>query len=192
MGPRQEDELIVRRFEHPVTKAIFKTFEEFRSAVLTERNLLTSHKQGRPLGIGSVVFTNWGSDFLTPGPHHDLQSILKRVLKHSAQFRDFPVVDWQGSIGWTKRIIKGWHAKAQWDIGAPKGSGVIRINILLDSPDVTENALEFLVFHEYLHLLLQIGHTPVFKRFEKKWPGILEAERELKTLNEQFELPYQW
>ena len=192
LGPREERMLIERRYESPLAKAIFSTFEEFESTVLDERKALMSQKLGRKPRLASVVFSSWGSDFLAPGPYHDLPGILKRVLDKAREFRDFPGVLWNGSIHWTRRPMMGWYAKADWESGTPKGSGVIRANTLIDSPDISVKTLEFLVWHEYLHLLLQSGHTPVFNRFEKRWPGIRDAERELATLNERFELSFYW
>jgi hypothetical protein len=192
LGPREERKLIERRYESPLAKAIFPSFEEFESTVLDERKALMSQKLGRKPRLASVVFSSWGSDFLAPGPYHDLPMIMNRVLDQAREFRDFPNVLWNGSIHWTRRPMAGWYAKADWESGTPKGSGVIRVNTLIDSPDVSVKTLEFLVWHEYLHLLLQSGHTPVFNRFERKWPGIRDAERELATLNERFELSFYW
>lgn len=192
LGPREERQLIERRYESPLAKAIFSSFEEFESTVLDERKALMSKKLGRKPRLASVVFSNWGSEFLTPGPYHNLSEILNRVLDQAREFRDFPGVLWNGSIHWTRRPMAGWYAKADWEPGTPKGSGVIRVNTLIDSPDVSLKTLEFIIWHEYLHLLLQSGHTPVFKRFERKWSGIREAERELATLNERFELSFYW
>jgi hypothetical protein len=41
------------------------------------------------------------------------------------------------------------------------------VNRLLDSPDVPEDVVQFLLWHEYLHLYLQTGHTPEFWGLER-------------------------
>lgn len=192
LGPFEIDQMLVRSHEHPLAKAIFGTFEEYRSIVQQEINSLTSQKTGRKSRLGVVEFEAWGSDPIAPGPFHDLNQILNSVLLRARQFNDLPELPWDGVIQWTRRPIKGWYGKATWDSKSQKGTGEIRINCLLDSPDVTVSTLEFLVWHEYLHLFLQIGHTPVFRRLEKKWPGIREAERELDTLSERFDFLFDW
>jgi superfamily II DNA or RNA helicase len=192
LGPLEMDRLLVRRYDHPLSKAIFETFEEFRGIVQRELNNLTTLKSGRKSRLGVVEFEPWGNAQLSPGPCHDLKLILQQVLDHGKQFRDLHNLPWNGAIQWTRRPMKGWFGKAFWNNESPKGTGEIRINCLLDSPDIDLRTIEFLIWHEYLHLLLQDGHTPVFRRLEKKWPGIRDAERQLETLSERFDFLFFW
>jgi Zn-dependent peptidase ImmA (M78 family) len=67
---------------------------------------------------------------------------------------------------------------------------MIRINCLLNSPDITAETMKFLLWHEYLHLYLQQSHTTEFREREAKWPTRIEADRELDTLNERFGVSY--
>ena len=60
----------------------------------------------------------------------------------------------------------------------------ICINRLLDSPDISMTTMQFLIWHEFLHVHLASGHTETFREHERHWPGYVEAERELDTLNE--------
>ncbi len=192
LGPLETARLLASRYEFPLTKAIFGSFEEFRDIVQKEVNNLTSAKTGRRPTLGTVEFEPWGNTPLTPGPYHDLQQIVHFVLKKGSTIYDLPNLPWSGKIIWSKRPIKGWFGKAYWDSQSAKGAGEIRINCLLDSPDISSGALEFLVWHEYLHLFIQAGHTPVFRKLEKKWQGCRESERELDTLNERFEFQFSW
>jgi hypothetical protein len=192
LGPFEIDRMLARSHELPLAKAIFGTFEEFRDAVQREVNDLASLKLGRKPKLGVVEFEPWGNEIIAPGPFHDLDLTMTRVLEKAKQFRELPALPWNGSINWTRRPMKGWYGKAFWDDKMLKGDGVIKINCLLDSPNVDANTIEFLIWHEYIHLFLQDGHTPVFRRLEKKWPGIREAERELDTLSERFDFLFYW
>ena len=192
LGPFEIDRMLARSHELPLAKAIFGTFEEFRDAVQREVNDLASLKLGRKPKLGVVEFEPWGNEIIAPGPFHDLDLTMTRVLEKAKQFRELPALPWNGSINWTRRPMKGWYGKAFWDDRMLKGDGVIKINCLLDSPNVDANTIEFLIWHEYLHLFLQDGHTPVFRRLEKKWHGIREAERELDTLSERFDFLFYW
>ncbi len=192
LGPIEIDRLLATRFEHGLTQAIFGSFEEFRDTIQAELNELTSKKTGRQASLGKVQFEPWGSAQLAPGPHHNLDESIKRVVAAGSEIHELPVLPWSGQINWSRRPITGWYGKAYWHEQAVKGEGEIRINCLLDSGDVSQNAIDFLVWHEYLHLFLQGGHTPVFRRLERKWKGARDAERELSTLSERFEMPFYW
>lgn len=192
LGPADIDRMLARTHEYPLTKAIFGTFEEFRDIVQRELNDLTSFKSGRKPRLGVVEFEPWGNSIIAPGPCHNLDQIMAQVLEKAKQLKDLPPLPWSGPLHWTKRPMKGWYGKAFWEVKSPKGSGEIRINCLLDSPDVKVNTIEFLVWHEYLHLFLQDGHTPVFRRLEKKWAGYRDAEHELETLSERFDFLFYW
>jgi hypothetical protein len=95
-----------------------------------------------------------------------------------------------GSVIWTRRLVKGWYGIAYIEQTVPQGLGKIRINSLLDSPDVGADTLRFLLWHEYLHLYLKQGHTATFREWERKWPGLIEADRFLDNLNERFGVQY--
>jgi hypothetical protein len=94
------------------------------------------------------------------------------------------------SLKWTRLLVKGWYGKAYWEQGMSCGQGLIRINNLLDSPDPPAMVVEFLLWHEYLHLYLQQGHTPTFRVLERRWPTCREADRFLDNLNERFGVQY--
>ncbi len=49
---------------------------------------------------------------------------------------------------------------AYYNLIGEYGEGLIRVNVLLDSPDISRETLEFLLWHEFLHLWLKQGHTP--------------------------------
>ncbi len=115
---------------------------------------------------------------------------MRGVLEDGKTLLNLPRLAFVGPLEWTARIIKGWYGKAYWEKHVPNGTGTIRINRLLNSPDVSAATMRFLLWHEYLHLYLQQLHTPKFRELEAKWPGRIEADRELDTLNERFGIAY--
>ena len=87
---------------------------------------------------------------------------------------------------WSHRLLKGWYGMAYTREDPPR----ICINRLLDSPDISMTTMQFLIWHEFLHVHLASGHTETFREHERHWPGYVEAERELDTLNERFGVQY--
>jgi hypothetical protein len=97
------------------------------------------------------------------------------------------------AIEWTRRPIKGWYGQASWNphiVPAGITTGKIRINRLLDSPDVSAECLRYLLWHEYLHLHLRAAHPPEFRLLERRWPKWEALDRELDALNERFGIQY--
>jgi hypothetical protein len=50
--------------------------------------------------------------------------------------------------------------------------------------------MRFLIWHGLLHVHLSSGHTKTFRAYERRWPGYVEADRELDNLNEKFGVQY--
>lgn len=64
---------------------------------------------------------------------------------------------------------------------------VVAISSALDAPHVPEYVLDYVVYHESLHLRqgyrpFERRHDPEFKRMERMFPRFAEAERYLSTL----------
>lgn len=113
-----------------------------------------------------------------------------RVLEKGAPLLGLPLLPHEGEIRWSKRRIKGWFAKADYDHSTTNGSGLIRVNKVLDSADVSLDTLEFILWHEYLHLYLKTGHPKHFRELERKWPSCNESTRFLFNLNERFNVSF--
>jgi hypothetical protein len=184
--------LLNDRYQLPLAQAIFGTFDEFRDIVQKEVNNIANAQVGGRPSLGKVEFSPWGSQTLAPGPRHNLELVMAQVIERGSAIHGLSQITWSGTVNWTKRPIRGWYGKAYFDSQLPKGHGEIRINCLLDSPDVSTEAVGFLLWHQYLHLFLQSGHTPLFRKLERKWPAYRECERELATLNEKFDFQFFW
>ena len=105
---------------------------------------------------------------------------MREVLEEGKALLNVPDLPFAGHLEWTARIIKGWYGRAYWGRHVSSGTGTIRINRLLNSPDVCPATMRFLLWHEYLHLYLQQLHTRTFKELEAKWPGKIKSDRELE------------
>ena len=64
---------------------------------------------------------------------------------------------------------------------------VVGISSILDSPDIPDEVRDFVVYHECLHLRQGYRpshrvHDPVFRRWERSYPGWEECEKALRSL----------
>jgi hypothetical protein len=94
--------------------------------------------------------------------------------------------------GMMARPELGWsHVRSRTRLGHFDPShNTIMISRLFDDPRAPRAALEYVMFHEMLHLRYPVDHsgarrcvhTPEFKAHEKQFPGFLEAKALLRKL----------
>ncbi len=112
----------------------------------------------------------------TTGAVFDLQALLNGI--ESRFFRGIPPVQ----IAWSRKILKRLMAK--WIENPDPLPNLVLINRLLDTPEVPEYYLEFLIFHELLHEVLPvrrssgrwIHHPPEFRVLEREFPAYEQAQ----------------
>jgi len=113
------------------------------------------------------------------GEHHNLEEVFERL---NGQFFD-------GLMG---RPLLGWSRRASRSMLGhfdPSHNAII-INRVFDQPRVPLLALEYVMFHEMLHLRYPVDHngsrrrvhTREFRDAEKKFPRLKEAKEMLKRL----------
>ena len=133
-----------------------------------------------------------GSKRLVPprGRWHNLEEIFQRL---NQQF-------FKGELSATRL---GWSLqKSRSTLGHyDAGHGMIVINRALDSPQAPAHLVEYLVFHEMLHIRFPVernGHRRVvhsreFRKAEREFPGYDEARKSLKQFHPwQKEPPDPW
>ena len=122
-----------------------------------------------------------GRKFLSgpQGAHHDLEEIFERLN------RDF----FDGLMG---RPLLGWSrgsSRSMLGHFDPAHNAIV-ISRIFDRPTVPVLALEYVMFHEMLHLRYPVEHKGVrrrvhtreFRAEEKKFPRLAEAKEVLKRL----------
>ena len=182
---------LLRARHTPLARAMYPTMRAFQDAVHDAVYELHNPEEATRGRRAIPVFDSRPDVAMRPAPHHDLQALLAEVLGDAGRLLGLPAAPrCAATITWTRRRVKGWYAKAYFDKALPHGTGRIRVNSLLDSPDLSAETMRFLLWHEFLHLHLQDGHTPVFKELERRWPTSQGGDRELYNLNERFSVQY--
>jgi hypothetical protein len=113
------------------------------------------------------------------GEHHNLEVIFESL---NAQF--FDGLLGRPQLGWSRGVSR--HMLGHFD---PSHNAII-ISRIFDRPDREALALQYVMFHEMLHLRYPVEHgrtrrcvhTKDFREAEKKFPQLKEAKEMLKRL----------
>lgn len=113
------------------------------------------------------------------GAHYDLEEVFEELNR-----RFFNGLLARPRLGWSRRPSR--TTLGHYD---PSHNTVI-ISRLLDSPSVPRLALDYVVFHEMLHLRFPVCHrgaqrrvhTREFRQAERSFPSLQEARQLLKKL----------
>jgi len=115
---------------------------------------------------------------LAQGKHFDLQAIYERLKGL------YFAKDYQASIGWSEKEHRGKFRFITFGTFDRQRSQ-IRINSLLDDPEVPLHFVEFIVYHEMLHGTCASKfdsagrcrvHTAEFRQKERAFPHFAEAK----------------
>ncbi|HUY14302.1 MAG TPA: M48 family peptidase [Terriglobia bacterium] len=113
------------------------------------------------------------------GQHYDLEEIFQRLNRdHFQDFLPLPRLGWSPEHSIT---LLGHHDAAH---------GTITISRMLDSPTVPLEVVEYLVYHEMLHMVYPVqrkGHRRVihsreFQESERRFPNYRSVQQTLKTI----------
>lgn len=199
----QRERYLLKQYEGSLCRIAFPNFDSFEEAVERElRELRQAARRGRnqcdpeqpsaptrPIGAPVRRLQRSKSRELPPlaGIVRQMRQLLVgEPALEGLHAQNLPGVDWTRGP-----ITRAW---AYWSLrmsGPAAGRPVIRVNRLLRAPrsQVSDDLLDYLLFHEMLHNLLPgRGHDAEFRRLEAMWPNADQLDFELDTLHEQFDL----
>ncbi|KIG17736.1 DNA helicase [Enhygromyxa salina] len=191
LGERARTTLVTDSYTS-LAKTIYPTLRDYSSAIEDALHELRFPQDSTRRVRGVPLFEPPSDIQMRPG-QHDLDVLMKETLERGRELLGLGAeVELGGGIQieWTHRLIKGWYAMAYYETETPHGEGRIRVNRLLNSADVSAETLRYLLWHEYLHLFLKVGHTKLFRQHERMWPTWTEGDREMGTINERFGVQY--
>jgi superfamily II DNA or RNA helicase len=191
-GARSEaerDELMRDRYENSLARSVFQSLDDFRDAVEDELRRL------RRGGLNDTMPEQLkGGERPLPRADRDLEQLRDRVIAwmvdHLPHLRErltpVPEIDWTSRVN--ESLLGSWVPVRS---GRNRGAGRIRINRLFRTPrkHVSDEMLEYLIYHEVLHHVLPLrGHDSLFRSLESKWPGAARLDTEFDTLRERWDL----
>jgi predicted metal-dependent hydrolase len=113
------------------------------------------------------------------GEHYDLEEVFEKLNR-----KYFNGLMGRPQLGWSRTASRGMLGHFD-----PSHNAII-ISRIFDRPQVPELALEYVMFHEMLHLRYPVNHagarrrvhTEEFRKAERAFAGIKEAKEMIKRL----------
>ena len=209
LGPLTEQEKINwlrEKYESSLARSAYASFQAFCEAVQHEVLALAG-------GIDNIADPETPRPVGEPGkqrprlsrrPTRDLAPVFqatvaqgRSLLSEAGEFEYLVSLErqWLPKADWTRRPVKSTFAYwAPRISGKSRGTPQIRVNRLLQAPStqVSDDLLQFLLWHELCHHLLPAhGHDAAFRRLEAMWPEFARLDHELDTLVERFDLRWE-
>jgi hypothetical protein len=169
--------LLIRDFynmSHQMQK-LYPTIGAYKRAV---ENVLSAYRQAALIEEGERKEFNCIPDY------YDINELADEVYKAYPKLRTANLQ----SITWSERVVKSWLGKC-YNLGDNKFK--IRINKLLSSPDVSREAIKYVIYHELLHANGLWNHDGIFRDTEWSYPDSEMWDSELDTLSERYKIDYQ-
>ena len=160
--------LVGKLFRRPIARAYANRYRLYLNRRDMRRHMhLVRQMRGRKFISGPA------------GAHHNLEQIFEEL-----NTRFFDSLMGRPLLGWSRR-----RSRSMLGHFDPSHNAII-ISRIFDTPDVPRLALEYVVFHEMLHLRYPVDHngarrrvhTREFHAAEKTFPQLREAKEMLKKL----------
>lgn len=169
--------LLIREFynmSHQMQK-LYPTIGSYKRAI---GNVLSAYHQAALVEVDERKKFNY-----EPG-YYDINELADEVYQAYPKLR---MANLQ-SITWSERVVKSWLG-----ICHNLGNNIfkIRINKLLSSPDVSREAIKYVIYHELLHANGLWAHDEIFRDTEWSYPDSEQLDSELDTLSERYIIDHQ-
>ena len=160
--------LLSKLFRKPVQKQYSSRYRSYFNRVEMRRTMhLVRQQRGRKHVSGPE------------GEHHDLCALFEEL-----NVRFFNGLMARPNLGWSRKVSRS--ILGHFD---PSHNTII-ISRIFDKPEIPKRALDYVMFHEMLHLRYPVEsrgarrciHTPEFKAAEKQFPDLKQAKELLKSL----------
>ena len=160
--------------KNPILENLYKTFYAFKRTILDE---LKENKEAE------IFSKDDRAEFkIIPG-YYDLDELFNELMKEYPYLTNTKL----NGINWSKKVYKTWLGKCYAYLD---GSYSIFVNILLSSPNVSREAVKYLVYHELLHANGLWFHDDEFRNIEWEYPNSAELDGELDELMLRYKIDF--
>jgi hypothetical protein len=161
----------------PIIEQIYGEFNEFFNFVMKYYNTFVNppdNQVDRPVKPELPLVKP--TKRLTPGPRYSLNLLFEKIEKDMFDGK----LNKPATIAWSTRSFQ-----RVWGYFRPSDRKLI-MNCNLDSPDIPQYVVEFVLYHELLHADGHMNHNKSFKDLEHKFPNWQECEHFLATIHENY------
>ncbi len=177
----QEYWLLAVYEQNPILENLYKTFYAFKKTVL---DTLV-----KPQKAEVVYIDERDPNYEIIPNYYDIDELYQEVIEQYPRLAEAKL----NSIGWSKVVYKNWFGMCyRFPAENPEEfTYSIYINCLISSPQVSREAVKYLIYHELLHANGFWLHDDDFREGEWAYPNSAELDGELDTLGLRFDLNFQ-
>ena len=159
-----------------ILQDIYRYLFAFKKTVF---DTLKNHREAE------LVTTDDRQEYNIVPDYYDLNKLTDEVLQM------YPKLTTTGllRISWSHNIVRRWLGLCTKYID---GTYQIQINKLLSSPDIDEEVIKYVLFHELLHQNGYWDHNDAFRFREWQYPNSAELDAILDTLHLKYNLDEIW
>lgn len=159
---------------NPILKNLYKAFYMFKTTVLD-----TLIEEEEP----QIFIIDDRQGFEIIENYHNLDELYSELLNEYPRFADAKLT----GISWSKKVYKRWLGICYKHFD---NNHTIFINILLSSPQVSREAVKYIMYHELLHAIGFWKHDQIFRSAEWKYPDSENLDGELDAISLKYNINY--
>ena len=157
-----------------ILKNLYRTFYAFKKTVL---DTLKEYEDAEIIIIDDREDYNIIPDF------YNLDELYSEIIDEYPKLTNTNL----NGISWSKKVYKSWFGMCY---RLSDESYSIFINSLLSSPNISKEAIKYLIYHELLHANGFWIHDESFREEEWKYPNSEELDGELDELGLKYKLDF--
>lgn len=160
--------------KNPILENLYRTFYAFKKTVL---DTLKEYKDAEIRTIDDREEYNIIHNF------YNLDELYFEIIDEYPKLINTNL----NGISWSKKVYKSWFAICY---KLSDGSYSIFVNSLLSSPNVSSEAIKYLIYHELLHANGLWKHDNRFRQEEWKYPNSETLDGELDELELKYNIDF--
>ena len=155
-------------------QSLYPDFYSYRRAV---ENIISSYKQAK------IYEDDERKEYRIEDNYYDIDELANEIYSKYPYLRTANVI----AISWSERVVKSWFGICH---KLNSDTYKIRINKLLSSPNVSREAVKYILYHELLHANGLWKHDENFRNIEWEYPNSDQLDSELDSLANRYKIDY--